>query len=54
MVGAIIEKVRVNPAGNVSRKDAALALGVASKTMAEWAARGVGPKPRKVGGRSPL
>ena len=45
------ERVRVKPTGLVSRRDAATALGKSPKTLCEWSAKGVGPKPRKVGGR---
>ena len=47
----IYEKVRVTPAGNVSRRDAAKYLGLSSKTLSEWAGKGLGPSPFKVGGR---
>lgn len=44
-------KVRVLPDGRVSRADAATFLGLSTKTLAHWAMRGVGPLPRRVGGR---
>lgn len=44
-------RVRVLPDGRVSRSDAAAFLGVAPKTMACWASLGLGPMPKKVGGR---
>ncbi|HEY1606557.1 MAG TPA: helix-turn-helix domain-containing protein [Allosphingosinicella sp.] len=44
-------KVRVLPDGRVSREDAARYLGKKSKTLAEYARLGVGPVPRKTGGR---
>ena len=47
----VIEKIRVTPSGNVSRKHAAIALGLKPKTLCEWAAKGLGPKAFKVGGR---
>lgn len=45
------DRVRVRATGLVCRKDAAMALGKSSKTLCEWAAKGIGPKPVKVGGR---
>jgi len=47
----MVDQVRVTAAGNISRKDAARALGLSPKTLCEWAARGLGPAPIKVGGR---
>lgn len=44
-------KVRVLPDGRVSREDAATFLGRKSKTLADWQRLGLGPRPRKVGGR---
>ena len=41
----------VSPTGMISRKNAAAALGIKSKTMCEWASKGMGPRPVKVGGR---
>lgn len=43
--------VRVTPDGRLNRKDAALYLGVSSKTLAEWARCGRGPPYFKVGSR---
>ncbi len=43
--------VRVTPAGNLTRKDAAAFLGMKPKTLAEWAARSQGPHGFKIGGR---
>lgn len=51
MDGVQISNIRVSPTGMIARKNASIALGVQPKTMCEWAAKGVGPKPIKVGGR---
>lgn len=51
MDALIFEKVHVTPAGNVSRREAAKFLGLSSKTLSEWAAKGLGPSPFKIGGR---
>jgi hypothetical protein len=44
-------RVRVLPDGRLTRKDAALYLGVNPKTLAMWAMQGKGPPIRRVGGR---
>ena len=44
-------KVRVLPDGRIARKDSADYLGKAPKTLADWSSRGIGPMPRKCGGR---
>ncbi|QCI95171.1 AlpA family transcriptional regulator [Novosphingobium sp. EMRT-2] len=44
-------RVRVLPDGRVSRSDAAAFLGLTPKTLADYKSRGIGPCPRKVGGR---
>lgn len=44
-------QVRVLPDGRVSRADAAAFLGYTPKTLACWSSLGLGPLPRKVGGR---
>jgi hypothetical protein len=46
-----IVRVKVLPDGRVPRADAARFLGLASATMAAWCVKGIGPRPRKVGGR---
>ena len=48
----MIEQIslRVLPDGRVNRRHAATFLGVSVKTLADWAYRGLGPMPRKVGG----
>jgi hypothetical protein len=51
-VGVVHETVRVLPDGRVARKDAAKALGLQPKTLAEWKRLGTGPKSRLVGGRA--
>lgn len=48
---ALQEPVRISPAGMISRKSAAAALQVKPKTMCEWASKGLGPRPVRVGGR---
>ena len=45
------ERVRILPDGRVPREDAARFLGRKAKTLADWSSRGIGPMPRKVGGR---
>lgn len=44
-------KVRVLPDGRVDRKNAAIALNRAPKTLAEWKRLGIGPRAYNVGGR---
>lgn len=44
-------KVRVLPGDRVDRKNAAMALNRAPKTLAEWSRLGTGPRPFTVGGR---
>lgn len=44
-------RVRVLPDGRVARADAADFLGRTPKTLAEWSRLGLGPRPRRVGGR---
>lgn len=48
-----VEQVRVRmlPDGRMSRRDAALYLGVRRKTLAMWSVTGRGPPVLKVGGR---
>ena len=43
--------INISPMGLVSRKDAAKALLMKPKTLAEWAAVNKGPPPKKIGGR---
>ncbi len=43
--------ITISPMGLVSRKDAAEALMMKPKTLCEWANKGVGPIPIRVGGR---
>lgn len=43
--------VRVLPDNRVSRADTAKVLGRKPKTLADWGAKGWGPKPIPVGGR---
>jgi len=45
-------KVLVLPDDRVDRRNAALALGRAPKTLAEWTRLGIGPRSFRVGGRS--
>lgn len=51
MMEAIRHSVSITAAGMVTRLDAAKTLGVTTKTMCEWAAKGRGPVPVSVGGR---
>ncbi len=44
-------RVYVHPDGRMSRKNAALYVGCAAKTLADWAMRGIGPKWVRIGGR---
>ncbi len=44
-------KVRVLPDNRVSRREAAKVLNRAPKTLADWSAKGWGPRPTSVGGR---
>ena len=44
-------KVRVLPDGRVARDDAAVFLGLKSKTLAMWSGQGIGPLPRKTRSR---
>jgi hypothetical protein len=50
---AEIETVRVfvHPDGRMDRKNAAIYLGCAPKTLADWATKGIGPRYVMVGGR---
>ena len=43
--------IRILPDGRMSRADAAAFLGRSPKTLADWSRIGLGPRPRKVGGR---
>ena len=45
------ESVKVLGSGLIRRSEAAKALGKTSKTLCEWAAKGIGPKPVRIGGR---
>lgn len=51
MDGVVHGKLIVSPTGMISRNNAALALGITPKTMCEWASKGIGPGPVRVGGR---
>ncbi len=44
-------RVRILPDGRLARRDAAIYLGVAKKTMAMWQLEGKGPPSVLVGGR---
>jgi hypothetical protein len=44
-------RVRVLPDGRMDRRNAAIYIGHAEKTLAEWATRGKGPRSIKVAGR---
>lgn len=43
--------VNITPDGRLSRASTAAYLGVASKTLANWALKGFGPPSLKIGGR---
>jgi S-adenosylmethionine:diacylglycerol 3-amino-3-carboxypropyl transferase len=43
--------VKVYPDGRVSRRDAAIFLGLAPKTLANWSSTSRGPRPHRVGNR---
>lgn len=43
--------VRMTPDGRLTRREAAKFVGVASRTLANWKSRGVGPSQTKIGGR---
>jgi hypothetical protein len=45
-------RVFVHPDGRMDRKNAALYVGCAAKTLADWATKGIGPVYIRVGGRS--
>jgi len=45
-------RIRVLPDGRVPRKDAAIYLDREAKTLANWATRGYGPRPIRVGNRT--
>ena len=45
-------KIRVQPNGRVSRRDAATYLDKSPSTLAAWACRKIGPKVYKNGGRA--
>ena len=47
----LLTRVRILPDGRLTRRDAAIYLGVAAKTLAMWALNGKGPRSVKVGGR---
>jgi hypothetical protein len=51
MTNVVQQVVRVDPLGRVSRKEAAKALNKKPKTLCEWGAKGIGPRPFAVGGR---
>jgi hypothetical protein len=44
-------RIFVHPDGRMNRKNAALYLGCAAKTLANWATKGSGPRYVFVGGR---
>ena len=44
-------RVFVHPDGRMNRKNAALYVGCAPKTLADWATKGIGPDYVMVGGR---
>ncbi|WP_395001538.1 helix-turn-helix transcriptional regulator [Sphingomonas sp.] len=44
--------VLVDPLGRLDRDNAAKLIGITSKTLANWASKGLGPKGFRVGGRA--
>jgi hypothetical protein len=50
-VAVEIVRVVVLPSGRIDRANAAKALGRSTKTLSEWARKGVGPAPEDRGGR---
>jgi len=46
-----VESIKVLASGLIRRNEAAKALGKTPKTLCEWAAKGIGPVPKKIGGR---
>ena len=51
MVETEVVRVKIGPTGLISRSETAKALGLRPKTLCEWAAKGLGPRPIKIGGR---
>lgn len=51
-VAVDVVRVRILPDGRMTRKDAALYLGLEPKTLAIWSSEGKGPAPIRVGGRA--
>jgi hypothetical protein len=45
-------RVFIHPDGRMDRKNAAMYLGCAAKTLADWASKGTGPAYVMVGGRA--
>lgn len=45
-------RVFLHPDGRMDRKNAALYLGCAPKTLADWAMKGIGPKYVMLGGKA--
>lgn len=45
-------RVFIHPDGRMDRKNTALYVGCAPKTMADWASKGIGPEYVLVGGRA--
>lgn len=43
--------MRVTPDGRMTRRDAAMFIGVAARTLANWRSKGIGPRQTKVGSR---
>lgn len=55
MRGCLVEfdqiRVKILPDGRVARSEAARFLGLQPGTLATWGGKGLGPQPRRVGGR---
>jgi hypothetical protein len=50
-IGIEIPRVFIHPDGRMDRKNSAIYLGCAPKTLADWATKGIGPDYVLVGGR---
>ena len=46
------QRIFMHPDGRLDRKNAAMYLGCAPKTLADWASKGIGPAYVMVGGRA--
>jgi hypothetical protein len=51
-IGTETPRVFIHPDGRMDRKNAAIYLGCAPKTLADWAMKGLGPRYILLGGRT--